>query len=94
MDGLPAVQKMVLCWALYVLLFFKGTGQKAVLVIFIHGTIEISSIIIAGGLRADTGQKLDVSGHYTRLEGLIRGAKDSLKIVLALVAFFPGGRLF
>lgn len=68
--------------------FSKGLGQKAVLVIFIHGTIEISSIIIAGACGLILGKSWMFPGTYTRLEALMRGAKDSLKIVLALVAFF------
>ncbi|HSC37586.1 MAG TPA: stage II sporulation protein M, partial [Chitinophagaceae bacterium] len=68
--------------------FSKGLGQKAVLVIFIHGTIEISSIIIAGACGLILGKSWMFPGTYTRLEALMRGTKDSLKIVLALVAFF------
>jgi uncharacterized membrane protein SpoIIM required for sporulation len=68
--------------------FSKGLGTKAVLVIFIHGTIEISSIIIAGACGLILGKSWMFPGTYTRLEGLIRGAKDSLKIVLGLTAFF------
>jgi len=68
--------------------FSKGLGQKAVLVIFVHGTIEISAIIIAGACGLILGKSWLFPGTYTRLEGLIRGAKDSLKIAMALVVFF------
>lgn len=68
--------------------FSKGLGTKAILVIFVHGTIEISSIIIAGACGLIIGKSWMFPGTYTRLEGLIKGAKDSLKIALALVAFF------
>ena len=68
--------------------FSRGLGQKAVLVIFVHGTIEISAIIIAGACGLIIGKSWMFPGTYTRLEGLARGAKDSLKIVMALVLFF------
>jgi len=68
--------------------FAKGLGQKAVLVIFVHGTIEISAIIIAGACGLILGKSWMFPGTYTRLEGLMRGARDSLKIAVALVAFF------
>jgi len=68
--------------------FSKGLGQKAVLVIFVHGTIEISAIIIAGACGLILGKSWMFPGTYTRLEGLLRGAKDSLKIAMALMAFF------
>jgi uncharacterized membrane protein SpoIIM required for sporulation len=67
--------------------FAKGLGAKAVSVIFIHGTIEISSLILAGACGLILGKSWMFPGTYTRLEGLIRGAKDSLKIAFSLVLF-------
>lgn len=68
--------------------FSKGLGTQAVLVIFIHGTIEISALIIAGACGLILGKSWMFPGTYTRLEGLVKGAKDSLKIILGLVVFF------
>jgi uncharacterized membrane protein SpoIIM required for sporulation len=67
--------------------FSKGLGTKAVLVIFLHGTIEISSIIIAGACGLILGKSWMFPGTYRRSESLIRGARDSVKISLCLVAF-------
>jgi uncharacterized membrane protein SpoIIM required for sporulation len=67
--------------------FEKGLGLRAASVIFIHGTIEISSIIVAGACGLILGKSWLFPGTYTRLEGLIRGAKDSLKIIMSVVVF-------
>ncbi len=67
--------------------YAHGLGTKAVSVVFIHGTIEISCIIIAGACGLILGKSWMFPGTYTRLEGLLRGAKDSMKIAFSLVLF-------
>ncbi|MBC7902535.1 MAG: stage II sporulation protein M [Gemmatimonadaceae bacterium] len=68
--------------------FSKGLGAKSVMVIFIHGTIEIIAIVFAGAAGLIIGKSWLFPGTYTRLEGLVRGGKDSLKIILGLIPFF------
>lgn len=68
--------------------FSKGLGLKSVLVIWIHGTLEISSIIIAGAAGLALGNSLLFPRTYTRMESLKRGAKDGLKIAMGLVPLF------
>ncbi|MFM2362122.1 MAG: hypothetical protein RLZZ316_1024 [Bacteroidota bacterium] len=68
--------------------FAKGLGMQAVMVVFIHGTIEIAAIIFAGAAGLILGKSWMFPGTYTRIQGLIRGAKDSVKIVLGLIPFF------
>jgi uncharacterized membrane protein SpoIIM required for sporulation len=68
--------------------FAKGLGWKSVLVIWIHGTLEISSIIIAGAAGFVLGNSLLFPGTYKRLESLKRGAKDGLKLLIGLVPIF------
>ncbi|MBS1566816.1 MAG: stage II sporulation protein M [Bacteroidetes bacterium] len=74
--------------------FSRGLGQKAVMVIFIHGTIEMSSIIIAGACGLIIGKSWMFPGTYTRMESLVRGGKDSIKIIMALVVFFIVAAIF
>jgi len=68
--------------------FSKGLGLKSLVVIFVHGTIEISAIIIAGAAGLILGKSWMFPGTYKRMDSLKIGAKDSLKIVLGLVPFF------
>ena len=69
-------------------MFQHGVGRESVLSIWIHGTIEISSIVIAGGAGIVMGNGLLFPGTYTRLASFRRSAKDGLKIVFGLVPCF------
>jgi uncharacterized membrane protein SpoIIM required for sporulation len=68
--------------------FAKGLGWKSVLVIWIHGTLEISSIIIAGAAGLILGNSLIFPGTFNRLDSLKRGAKDGLKCMIGLIPIF------
>lgn len=70
--------------------FAKGLGWSSVLVIWIHGTLEISAIIIAGGAGFILGNSILFPGTFTRLDSLKTGAKDGLKIMIGLVPVFLG----
>lgn len=68
--------------------FAKGLGWKSVLVIWIHGTLEISSFIIAGAAGILLGKSLLFPGTYKRLPSLKQGAKDGVKLMIGLVPVF------
>jgi len=68
--------------------FTKGLGWHSVLVIWIHGTLEISSIIIAGGAGFILGNSILFPGTHRRLRSLMRGAKDGVKLMIGLVPIF------
>ena len=68
--------------------FSKGLGWQSVLVIWIHGTLEIASIIIAGGAGLVMGNALLFPKTYKRLTSFVKGAKDGMKIVIGLVPIF------
>jgi uncharacterized membrane protein SpoIIM required for sporulation len=68
--------------------FSKGLGWQSVLVIWIHGTLEIASIVIAGGAGLVVGNSLLFPKTYKRLTSFKKGAKDGMKIVVGLVPIF------
>ena len=68
--------------------FSKGLGWASVLVIWIHGVIEISSIIIAGAAGLVLGNALLFPKTYSRIQSLKRGAKDGLKLAIGLIPLF------
>lgn len=68
--------------------FSRGLGWKSVLVIWIHGTLEISSIIIAGAAGLVLAKSLIFPGTYKRLPSLMQGAKDGFKMMIGLVPVF------
>ena len=65
--------------------FSKGLGWKSILVIWLHGTLEISSIIIAGAAGLVLGNSILFPGTHQRLYSVKRGGKDGLKLMIGLV---------
>ena len=61
---------------------------KSILVVWIHGTFEISAIIIAGAAGFVLGNSILYPGTYKRIESLKMGAKNSLKIIVGIVPVF------
>jgi uncharacterized membrane protein SpoIIM required for sporulation len=54
----------------------------------LHGTLEISAIIIAGGAGLRMGNSILFPGTYSRMESFKMGAKDGLKVVMGLMPIF------
>jgi len=63
-------------------LFHKGVLNDAMWIIWIHGVLEISAIILAGGAGFLLGGGLLFPGTYTRFQSLRISAKRSFKIIL------------
>jgi uncharacterized membrane protein SpoIIM required for sporulation len=68
--------------------FARGLGMKAIMAIFIHGTIEISVIIVAGTAGLVLGNSFLFPKTYNRWESLRKGGRDSMKIAFGLMPFF------
>jgi uncharacterized membrane protein SpoIIM required for sporulation len=68
--------------------FSKGLGMKSVLVIWIHGTLEISAIVIAGAAGLVLGNSLLFPKTFKRMVSLKKGASDGMKIAVGLVPIF------
>ena len=68
--------------------FAKGLGMKSILVVFIHGTLEISAIVIAGCAGLVMGNSLLFPKTYSRWESILKGGRDGMKIVFGLVPIF------
>jgi len=81
-------QNGVMIGAFQYYFFAKGLGLKSVLVIWIHGTLEISSVIIAGAAGLILGNSILFPGTHRRIDSLKRGGKDGLKLMIGLVPVF------
>jgi uncharacterized membrane protein SpoIIM required for sporulation len=74
----------------------RGLFWESFLTIWIHGTLEISAIIIAGASGLVAGSGLLFPGTYTRVQALQLSLRRGLKIfigvvpLLLLAAFFEG----
>ncbi len=54
----------------------------------VHGTIEIFSIIVAGGSGMLVGSSFMFPGSYTRSESFKKGIKKATKLLIGLIPFF------
>lgn len=66
----------------------KGLLWESARTIWIHGTIEISVIVIAGCAGLVVANGLLFPGTYTRMTSFRRGVKDGLKILMSTIPFF------
>ncbi|WPR73971.1 stage II sporulation protein M [Algoriphagus sp. NG3] len=66
----------------------KGLLWESARTIWIHGTIEISVIVIAGCAGLVLGNGILFPGTFSRLHSFRRGMKDGLKILMSTIPFF------
>jgi uncharacterized membrane protein SpoIIM required for sporulation len=76
------------------LFFHHHLGLQSLLVIFVHGILELSAIVIAGCAGLTIGNSLLFPGTYTRLQSLNKAAKESVKIIISLVPIFVVAAFF
>ena len=82
------LQNGIMLGAFQYIFFSKGLGMQSILVIWVHGTLEISAIIIAGAAGLILGNSLLFPKTYKRLVSLKMGAQDGIKIALGIVPIF------
>ncbi|MBA3971749.1 MAG: stage II sporulation protein M [Bacteroidetes bacterium] len=68
--------------------YAKGLLLQSALVIWIHGTLEISAIVIAGCAGLTMGNSILFPGTYSRGVSFVRGAKQGVKIAVGLIPIF------
>ncbi|MFV0346699.1 MAG: stage II sporulation protein M [Bacteroidales bacterium] len=66
----------------------EGVLLESMKAIWIHGSIEIFSIIIAGGAGLILGCSVLFPKTYSRFESFKRGGRDGVKIMLTIIPFF------
>ncbi len=66
----------------------RGLLAESALTIWLHGTLEISSIILAGGAGLTLGTGLIFPGTYSRLQAFQLSAMRSLKLMLGISPIF------
>lgn len=70
--------------------FAKGLGAKSVMVIWIHGTLEIAAMIISATAGFIIAKSILFPGSYKRLDSFKRGFKDAVKIMIIFVPMTLG----
>lgn len=86
--GYVLFQNGVMLGAFHYLFHQQGLLWPSLLVIYIHGTLEISVIIIAGAAGLVLGNSILFPGSHTRGQSFLRGARRGLKIVIGLIPIF------
>ncbi|MFN8397404.1 MAG: stage II sporulation protein M, partial [Bacteroidia bacterium] len=81
-------QNGIMVGAFFSFLFQYGFAKETLLTVFIHGTLELSAIVIAGSAGFQVGHSILFPGTYSRLESLKQGALRGVKIVLGLIPVF------
>ncbi|GHV38223.1 membrane protein [Bacteroidia bacterium] len=66
----------------------KGLLLTSAMSIWLHGTLEISAIIIAGGAGMILGNSILFPGTYKRIYSIQKAAKDAVKVVIGLIPVF------
>jgi uncharacterized membrane protein SpoIIM required for sporulation len=82
------VQNGIMLGAFQYFMYQEGVLRESLLAIWLHGTVEISCIVIAGSAGLVMGNSLLFPGTYTRLASFRRGALQGMKIVVGLVPCF------
>jgi uncharacterized membrane protein SpoIIM required for sporulation len=66
----------------------RGFGIDFWLVVFVHGTLEITSLIIASAAGLILGKSFLFPGTIPRIDAFKQGAKDGVKIMIGLMPVF------
>ncbi|MDH7447071.1 stage II sporulation protein M [Aquimarina sp. 2201CG14-23] len=82
------MQNFIMLGSFQYFFYEKGLLWESVRTIWIHGTIEISVIIIAGCAGLVVGNSILFPKTYTRLTSFVKGVKAGLKIVISTIPFF------
>lgn len=86
--GYMLIQNGIMLGVFQYFFYTKGLLATSALSIWIHGTLEISAIVIAGCAGLVMGNSLLFPGTYSRVESFKHGAIKGLKIVIGLVPVF------
>ncbi len=82
------VKNGVMLGTFHTFLHQEGQLLTSLLAVYIHGTIEISSIVVAGAAGFAMGKGLLFPGTYSRSVAFRRGAIRGVTIVIGLLPFF------
>ncbi len=96
--GIPTMYKLAETGAMVgifdQLFVSKGLGLSFWLVVFVHGTLEITSIILAGAAGFILGKSFLFPGTKKRIESFREAAKDGVKIMIGIFPVFTVAAFF
>lgn len=86
--GYQLMQNGIMLGAFQAFLFQHGIYADSLLAVWLHGTLEISAIIVAGAGGLALGNGWLFPGTYPRMTSFMMGARRGLKIVVGTVPLF------
>lgn len=86
--GILLLRNAVMLGSFQTFFFQHGVGWESVPAVWLHGTLEISAIIVAGGAGLALGTGWLFPGSYTRGEAFKRSARQALHLVVGMVPIF------
>lgn len=86
--GFLLFQNGVMVGSFQTFFFQQGLGFESMLAIWLHGTLEIWSIIVSGAAGITLGNGWLMPGTYGRLTSFMMAARRGLKIIVGTVPVF------
>lgn len=86
--GLVLFFNGIMVGAFFTLFYQNNLLVDAVFVVMLHGTIELSAIVIAGAAGLHMGNAILFPGTYRRYDAFRQAALEGLKVIMALMPFF------
>lgn len=86
--GFLLLQNGIMLGVFHHLFYQNNLLLTSILTVWIHGTLEISAIVIAGGAGFVLGNGVLFPGTHTRLRSVQMAAKDGARLIAGLVPIF------
>jgi uncharacterized membrane protein SpoIIM required for sporulation len=87
-SALSLMHNGIMVGAFQTLFYQQGLFWQSCLSIFIHGTFELFSIVVAGASGIMIGSGFIFPGTYSRLESFKRGVKNGVTLLIGIVPLF------
>ena len=86
--GFMLFQNGVMLGSFQSFFFQQGLGFESMLAIWLHGTLEIWAVIVAGAAGITLGNGWLMPGTYSRMTSFMQAARKGLKIIVGTVPVF------
>ncbi|MGO1243739.1 MAG: stage II sporulation protein M [Sphingobacterium sp.] len=86
--GFILLSNGIMVGAFHHMFYEHGVAIEAMSAIWIHGAIELSVIVVAGGCGLALGNSILFPGSFTRIESFKRAIKNASKVLLSTVPLF------
>jgi uncharacterized membrane protein SpoIIM required for sporulation len=86
--GYMLLSNGIMVGAFQFMFYQHGFLKESILTVYIHGTFELFSIVIAGAAGFIIGSGIMFPGNYKRIESFTNAIKRAMRIVIGIVPLF------